>query len=194
MKKIALLLVSILIVGGMTANAQGLVVKAGFNYTNANSVQDLKGGKSGWLVGVGVQSESWTGFSIQPELIYKVKGVTLEDATKLSMNYVEVPVNIQWGPDLLIARPFVFASPFIGYNLKNRFSKETTLAETINKNFHRFEYGLGLGLGLNVWKLQIAGKYNWNFGRITTWGDAVDNVKGLDPAAKTFEISVGLKF
>ena len=50
------------------------------------------------------------------------------------MNYVEVPVNIQWGPDLLIARPFVFASPFIGYNLKNRFSKETTLAETITEN------------------------------------------------------------
>ena len=194
MKKFALLLVSILIVGCMTAGAQGLVVKAGFNYTNVSNVQDLKGGKSGWLVGVGVQSESWTGFSIQPELVYKVKGVTLEDATKLSMNYVEVPVNIQWGPDLLIARPFIFASPFIGYNLKNRFSKETSLAETINKNFHRFEYGLGLGLGLNVWKLQVTGKYNWNFGRITTWGDAVDNVKGLDPAAKTFEIAVGLKF
>ena len=194
MKKIAFLLVSLLLLGGVAANAQGIIVKAGFNYTNASSVQDLKSGKTGWQFGAGFQTESWTGFSLQPELIYKVKGVTLEDATKVSMNYVELPVNIQWGPDLLIARPFIFASPFLGYNIGTKFSKETTLADTINRNFHRFEYGLGLGLGINVWKLQITGKYNWNFGQITTWSDAQANVKGLDPAAKTFEICVGLKF
>ena len=194
MKKIAFLLVSLLLLGGVAANAQGVIVKAGFNYTNASSVQDLKSGKTGWQFGAGFQTESWTGFSLQPELVYKVKGVTLEDATKVSMNYVELPVNIQWGPDLLIARPFIFASPFLGYNIGTKFSKETTLADTINRNFHRFEYGLGLGLGINVWKLQITGKYNWNFGQITTWSDAQANVKGLDPAAKTFEICVGLKF
>lgn len=193
MKKLALIMVSLLLLGGVAANAQGVIVKGGFNYTNA-SVQDLKAGKTGWQVGVGMQTESWTGFSLQPELVYKVKGVTLEDATKVSMNYVELPVNIQWGPDLLIARPFIFASPFLGYNLGTKFSKETTFADTINKNFHRFEYGLGLGLGINVWKLQITGKYNWNFGRITTWSDATANVKGLDPAARTFEIAVGLRF
>ncbi|MBR5099715.1 MAG: PorT family protein [Bacteroidales bacterium] len=194
MKKIAFLLVSLLLLGSVAANAQGVIVKAGFNYTNASSVQDLKSGKTGWQFGAGFQTESWTGFSLQPELVYKVKGVTLEDATKVSMNYVELPVNIQWGPDLLIARPFIFASPFLGYNIGTKFSKETTLADTINRNFHRFEYGLGLGLGINVWKLQITGKYNWNFGQITTWSDAQANVKGLDPAAKTFEICVGLKF
>ena len=194
MKKIAFILVSLFLLGGVAANAQGLIVKAGFNYTNASSVQDLKGGKSGWQAGFGFQTESWTGFSLQPELVYKVKGVTLEDATKVSMNYVELPVNIQWGPDLLIARPFIFASPFLGYNIGTKFSKETSLADTINKNFHRFEYGLGLGLGINVWKLQITGKYNWNFGRITTWSAAKDNVQGLDPAAKTIEIAVGLRF
>lgn len=186
-------MVGLLLLGGVAAQAQGVIVKAGFNYTNA-SVEALKGGKSGWQVGAGFQTDSWTGFSLQPELVYKVKGVTLEDATKVSMNYAELPVNIQWGPDLLIARPFIFASPFLGVNLGTKFSQETSLAETINKNFRRFEYGLGLGLGINVWKLQITGKYNWNFGQITTWSDATANVKGLDPAARTFEIAVGLKF
>ena len=193
MKKIALLLSCLLLLGGV-ASAQHVIVKAGFNYTNVANVQDLKTGKTGWQAGVGFQTESWTGFSLQPELIYKVKGVTLEDATKVSLNCVELPVNIQWGPDLLIARPFIFASPFLGVNLGTRFSKETTLADTINKNLHRLEYGLGLGLGINVWKLQVTGKYNWNFGQITTWSDAQNNVKGLDAAAKTFEIGVGLIF
>ena len=194
MKKIAFILVSLFLLGGVAANAQGLIVKAGFNYTNASTIQDLRGGKSGWLAGIGFQTDSWTGFSLQPELLYKVKGVTLSDATKVAMNYVELPVNVQWGPDLLIARPFIFASPFLGYNIGTKFSKESTLADTINRNFHRFEYGLGIGLGINIWKLQVTGKYNWNFGRITTWSDAQANVRGLDPAAKSFEIAVGLKF
>ena len=128
------------------------------------------------------------------KIFLEVKGVTLEDATKVSINSVEVPVNIQWGPDLLIARPFIFASPFLGVNLGTKFSKETTLADTINKNLHRLEYGLGIGVGVNVWKLQVTGKYNWNFGKITTWSDAQANVKGLDPAARTFELGVGLVF
>ena len=194
MKKIAFILVSLFLLGGVAANAQGLIVKAGFNYTNASTIQDLRGGKSGWLAGIGFQTDSWTGFSLQPELLYKVKGVTLSDATKVAMNYVELPVNVQWGPDLLIARPFIFASPFLGYNIGTKFSKESTLADTINRNFHRFEYGLGIGLGINIWKLKVTGKYNWNFGRITTWSDAQANVRGLDPAAKSFEIAVGLKF
>ena len=54
MKKIALLLVSALLLTGVTANAQHAVVKAGFNYTNA-SVESLKAGKTGWQVGVGFQ-------------------------------------------------------------------------------------------------------------------------------------------
>lgn len=193
MKKLALMLTVALLFAGVTANAQHAIVKAGFNYTNAD-VASLKAGKTGWQVGVGFQTGQWTGFSLQPELLYKVKGVTLEDATKVSINSVELPVNIQWGPDLLIARPFIFASPFLGLNLGTKFSKETSLADTINKNLHRFEYGLGLGLGINVWKLQVTGKYNWNFGQITTWDAAASNVKGLDPAAKTFELGVGLVF
>ena len=193
MKKLAFVLVSLFLLGSVAAHAQHAIVKGGFNYTNA-TIEGMKAGKSGWQVGIGLQTEAWTGFSLQPEIIYKVKGVTLEDATKVSMNYIEVPVNVQWGPDLLIARPFIFASPFIGYNLGTKFSKESTIADTINRNFHRFEYGVGIGLGINVWKLQITGKYNWNFGRITTWSDAAANVKGLDPAGRTLEICVGLLF
>jgi len=193
MKKVLLLFVSLLMVGTVSAWAQGVIVKGGFNYTNA-SVESIKAGRTGWQAGVGFQTESWTGFSLQPELVYKVKGVTLEDATNVKLNCVELPVNIQWGPDLLVARPFVFAAPFIGVNLGTKFSKETSLAETVNKNLHRFQYGLGLGLGINVWKFQVTGKFNWNFGDITTWSDAVENVKGLDSAAKTFVLGVGLIF
>jgi hypothetical protein len=26
------------------------------------------------------------------------------------------------------------------------------------------EYGLGAGIGLDIWRFQLIGRYNWNFG------------------------------
>ena len=41
-------------------------------------------------------------------------------------------------------------------------------------------FGLGLGLGLEVWKLQIIGRYNWNFGNLIKSVDTVENGNALD--------------
>ena len=195
MKKHLFLIVGLLLIGSMTAGAQGLIIKGGLTYTNM-AIKDIKlQGHSGWEAGIGFQTDAVMGFSLQPEAVYKVKGVTLEDAaTNVKLNYIEVPVNVQWGVDLLVAKPFIFAAPFIGYCLGTRFSKATDVATAINDNLNKFEYGLGLGLGLNVFKFQITGKYSWNFGPITDWQQTATKVQGLDPAAGTLEICVGLRF
>lgn len=196
MKRIAIIFAAAaaLILSSVTANAEGLVVKGGLTYTSASSVQDLKNGKSGWEFGAGYQTETFGGLSIQPELLYKVRGVTLSDATNVSMNYLEIPVNVQWGIDLLIARPFIFVSPFVGCNLNTKFSKESELAATIKDSVKKFEYGFGAGLGLDFFRFQITAKYNWNFGNIASWSDYKEKISGLDPAAGTIEIALGLKF
>ena len=31
---------------------------------------------------------------------------------------------------------------------------------------NRFEWGVGIGGGIDIWRFQIAARYNWNFGRI----------------------------
>ena len=50
------------------------------------------------------------GFAVQPEVLYHVKGsnVPLGESSKLdyAAGYVEVPVSLQWGPDLLVMRPY----------------------------------------------------------------------------------------
>ena len=196
MKKIAIIFAAAaaLILSSVTASAEGLVVKGGLTYTSASTVQELKNGKSGWEFGAGFQTETFSGLSLQPELLYKVKGVTLSDATKVDMNYLELPVNVQWGIDLLIARPFIFASPFIGCNLGTKFSKESDLAATVKESVQKFEYGFGAGIGLDLFRFQITAKYNWNFGKIASWGDYKEKLSGLDPAAGTIEIALGLKF
>ena len=197
MKKIALLLVSILCIGALTVNAQGIIVKAGYNYSSDTkvSVKDIQTGRSGWHAGVGFQTEPTHGFSFQPELVYKVNGLKFGDAGNLRLSQLELPLNVQWGPDLLVCRPFVFGGPFIGYRFKP--SGDEKVAEAVSKTLQRFEWGVGAGLGINVWKLQIAGKYNWNFGTfadVKSVEQALSNFDDISGHISTFEICVGLKF
>jgi len=197
MKKFAFLFVSLLLMGGI-AHAEGLIIKAGYNYNNVElgkttTVSDIKAGKSGWQLGVGYQSETSHGFSIQPELVYKVTGYKFSDVQNLNLGYLEIPVNVQWGPDLLIARPYIFAGPYVGLKVSNQFRGSgwnDTDMDTIRDGLKKAEWGLGIGLGIEIFRFQIAGKYNWNFGAIAD----TKQLPSLDGTPRTFEISIGLKF
>ena len=193
-----MVLAGLLILGGVAANAQGFVVKLGYNYANVSidksvTVSDMKAGRSGWQAGIGYQSEVSSGFSFQPEIVYKVSGYKLSDATDLRLGYLEIPVNVQWGPDLVVARPFIFAGPYVGIKLTNSLKgSESQLSEEVIKHLKKAEFGLGVGLGVNVFKFQIAAKYNWNFGPIADAASA--DYTTLQGKPRTFEISVGLIF
>ena len=201
MKKFALLLAGLLILGGVAAYAQDghLVVRAGYNYANLTldksvTVSDMIKGHSGWQIGAGYQTEASRGFSFQPEVVYKVTGYTISSTADLRLGYLEVPLNVQWGPDLVIARPFIFAGPYFGFKLSNTIKgdiSETSAQDVIN-GLKKAEWGLGVGLGINFWKIQVAGKYNWNFGEITQTD--FTKVPTLEGKPRTFEISVGLLF
>jgi hypothetical protein len=195
MKKLSLLLVSILCLGVLNAGAQGLIVKAGWNY-NKSSVKEIKDGHSGWQAGIGYQTGTAYGFSFQPEILYKVNGLKLSDAADLSLSKIEVPLNLQWGPDLLIARPFILAGPYFGYSFKVK-SNVDGIPEEVIKSLNRFDFGVGVGLGINFWKLQIAGKYNWSFGtfaNVKSAQDVLAHFDNLKSHPRSFEISVALRF
>ena len=119
------------------------------------------------------------GFAIQPSLLYHMKSSLVEGAWAdlatfdYKMGYLELPVSFQWGPDLLLFRPFLDVSPFVGYALNNEFTASTPAAAKLSADFankwdgiNRLEYGLGLGGGLEIWKVQVVCRYNWNFGHL----------------------------
>ena len=133
--------------------------------------------------GVTYQLKLPLGFAIQPSLIYHVKGAKLagvqagdmKSNMDFSVGYLELPVSFQWGPDLLLFRPFLDVTPFIGYGLNNKVSVpavESVGEPTKYTNswktapMKRFEVGLGVGVGLEIWKFQLIGRYNWNFGSL----------------------------
>ena len=130
-------------------------------------------------IGLTAQFPVGGGFAIQPAILYQVKGASADDMGDLSLKdagksfetkvgYLEVPVQIQWGPDLMFFRPYAFAEPFVGYRIS---SSNKDNAKELKDELKKVEYGLGLGVGIDVWKLQLSAKYFWNFGKIYETGD-----------------------
>lgn len=196
MKRIVTILAAILFLSA-TASAQGLYVKGGLTYGKA--VAEFKDYKvdnyTGWQIGAGFQTEPVFGFSLQPEINYTIRGAKIGDFGDVRMSYIEVPVNIQYGIDLVVVKPFIFAAPFVGYNVKNAMGKNITTLVDILDETKKFEYGFGLGAGLEVARrIQITAKYNWDFGNVDSWDDYVSSVKGLNRATAGMIVTVGLRF
>lgn len=115
-----------------------------------------------WNAGIVYKCNLPLGFQIHPALAYNVKAATAESTNlDLSVGYVEFMASVQWGPDLILFRPYLEVSPFVGYGL-NEWSGNTSAWNSLN----RLEYGVGLGGGLQIWRFQIGARYNWTLPEI----------------------------
>ncbi len=161
-------------------------VIGGFSFSQASEVAN-RGTMTRYSAGVTYQFRLPAGFSIQPSLLYHSKGVRAGNVNTganmdLTVGYLELPVSFQWGPDLLLFRPFLDVSPYIGVGLHNKMScKGAAAPESFTeKNIWqtagvaRMEYGVGVGIGVEIWRFQIIGRYNWNFGSLYKENDNID--------------------
>jgi hypothetical protein len=193
MKRILMIVLAVFLLAGISASAQAKWgVTAGLNFNTSKFTEvDVKA-RTGWNAGATLLVDLPLGFSLQPSLVYHEKSANLTEKVSQTMGYIELPVSVQWGPDLLIFRPFVDVTPYIGYALSNKISASVAGLEFNEKGWEgkeRFEYGLGLGAGVNVWKLQLIARYNWNFGslyNVEGWNDIKPNLKGLSTENENF--------
>lgn len=183
MKKIAVLLSVFLL---STAVYGQFGIKAGLNFNsmkdfNVNELTSSFEGKTGFHVGVLYKLNLPLGFALQPELMYTQKGGSIdlggEASGDIKMNYLQLPVNLQWGVDLVLFRPFIMVSPYIGYAI----AKGDGFKNVEWDNLNKFEYGIGLGAGLDIWKFQVSGRYCWDLGTMSDFeGDSF--TEGVDKA------------
>lgn len=183
MKKIIITLAAAFI--ALSASAQVGII-AGLTSSQSDLKTALAEVKSvnQYHVGVAYHQDLMMGFSIQPAIIYNMKGTeianiaTITDANiDYKTGYLEVPVQIQWGIDLAVAKPFVFAEPFIGYAINNISEAGKTQNTNWDNIKSRFEYGVGLGAGVDVLKhLQVSVRYFWNLGNIYGSDITIGNV------------------
>lgn len=188
-----MMVVAALFLCGITASAQpkwGVTAGLNFNTSKFTDV-DVKA-RTGWSAGATCLVDLPLGFSLQPSLVYHQKGANITDNISQNVGYLELPVSLQWGPDLLIFRPFLDVTPYIGYALSS-----DTKVSLSGLNFDwdswegkkRFEYGVGIGAGVNVWRLQLIARYNWNFGslyNVKGWDDIKDHIPDLKRGSEHF--------
>ena len=170
--------------------------QGGLTYSSASIKNFETKSVSQYHVGVTAQFPVGMGFCIQPSLLYQVKGMSLDQIAGSSaddvinsiegkVGFAEIPVQVQWGPDLLLFRPYVFAEPFIGYRLHEDIfsSSDISYADEMKK----LEYGFGVGAGIDIWKLQVSAKWFWNMGTIYRGeSESLDKLHGLSVTLSIF--------
>lgn len=199
MKKIfsaAFLALALMFAGMADSSAQiryGVI--GGATFSKLSNTDLLGENMTQYHAGATVQVKLPLGFSIQPSLIYNVKGskVGLPDVpdsplADFTVGYLELPVSVQWGPDLLLFRPFLDVTPFVGYGLNNKLSSGDVVTRNSwsGNGVSRWEYGLGVGIGLEIWKFQVIGRYNWNFGSLVNFKEDLESGGAFDAVKNSF--------
>ena len=166
-----LLVAVALVLFAFQASAQfSMGITGGLNFCEARFADVNMSAPVRYHLGMACNVDLSAGFSIQPALTFVTKEAYFNESTDITMNYIEVPVSFQWGPDLLLFRPFVDVSPFVGCLLTNNvdtvINDKVYASGTRSEGRQIFEYGCGVGGGIDIWKLRIVARYNWNFGSV----------------------------
>lgn len=128
---------------------------------------------SGYHAGLTMYQPLGLGFALQPSLVYAAKGTDWDEIVSCKMGFIELPVQLQAGLDLLLFRPYLFVEPFVGYAVKSDIE-------------NRLEYGLGLGGGVHLGRsFQLSIKYFWNFDNCG-FGDYLASVNSAFSERKQF--------
>lgn len=176
MKKILVIVASLLV--AVSAHAQlGVVAGITSSKTNLEEAYADVNNVTQYHVGI-IYKLDLGAIAIQPGIIYNVKGARMDALKDLGLSssltqmdyktgYLEIPVQIQAGLNLGVARVYGFAEPFVGYALSNEVSSDfwSEPKQTWDNVKRRLEYGVGLGVGVELIKhVQVAVKYFWNLG------------------------------
>lgn len=156
MKRLAVILAA-LIISAMASAQSHFGVLGGLSFSNAPRVAELDLRTATlYHAGLTYQYKFTQGFSVQPSVLFMMKGANNGDKTAaVREGSMEIPVAFQWGPDLLLFRPFVEVVPYIGFNIP-KLATPTLDPASVNG-------GVGIGGGLEIWKIQLSARYNWNF-------------------------------
>lgn len=163
-------------------------IMAGFTSSSSNAKNVDASSIGRYHIGLTAELPIAYGFAVQPSILYQTKGTKLSDVGPENFRldaraaYLEIPVQVQWGPDLVAFRPYVFAEPFVGYGLFAKAKRSENGASPMKTTsfkgagMARWEYGLGLGGGIDVWRFQLSVKYFWNFGSLYSENGKMNDV------------------
>jgi hypothetical protein len=214
-RKLSVLFTASLLVAGMTVCAQeqqtsmdnGLKakfgIKGGLNLTNLyNSEATTNHLKAGFNAGVFAKLPVTKGFSIQPEILYSLKGdkstydnfVQGSGEYRFNLGYIEVPVlavvNLAPNFNLHLGG---YAAYLVNANVKNVNDNGDIQGATdlSTSDFNKWDFGLVGGLGFDIENFTLGARYNYGLSHIGKSGSLAGDLAGN---AKNAGISVYVGF
>lgn len=205
MKRLLAFVAALFMLIPLVSAQSGFGIKGGMNFNTMSDMKPTDGGlinvkaRTGYHFGVMYKAKFPLGFALQPELLYINKNSRMEFGEQNSkdylsqdakLHYFQLPVGVQWGVDLVLFRPYLQFTPYIGYAI----SKGGIYNKVSWDDLNRFEYGFGLGAGIEVWKIQLSGRYSWDLGKVSNfeWPKLRKEVKR--EKNRGFELSIGFLF
>ncbi len=179
--------------------AQGIStkgLKGGMNLANivGDDIMDEADTKIGFVFGGFATYDVNEMISIQPEVLFTMKGMTAEeDDMKLTynLNYLEIPVLLKVNfPTGGNAGPNIFVGPAIAFNLSSTYTFEYDGEEDDGdlEDVTPVDFGIVVGGGINFGNINIDARYNIGL-------SSIDDSGAGDPAdLKNSVISIMLGF
>lgn len=151
----------------------------------------------GYQAGILYSHHVTPGFVVQPELLFINRTATIAPresmpgATneKIELQYLQIPLSIQYGFNLVVVRPYVQAVPYISYAIGKNHNAGSW------DDLNRFTGGVGLGVGADLWKFQVNVRYNWDISKVGDDGKETYNQdKWRASKQKGLEVSLAFIF
>ncbi len=180
-------------------------IKGGLNLTNFSSDNFSDSHlKPGFNVGVFSKLPITEGFSIQPELLYSLKGAKSDYNNfiqgsgdyRFNLGYVELPVlavvNLTKNFSIHLGG---YAAYLTNANVKDVNSNGTIqdITDLNADNFNRWDFGLAGGVGFDIENFMIGARYNYGLSKIGKSGNVSGDVLG-DAKNNGLSIYVGFGF
>jgi len=206
MKKTMMVLLLSLLVGGSTLFAQGLGLRAGLNFQNLTG-DGVEDGKMVPRFNIGVDYEIAVApdFYFAPGLLFASKGsksewegVDVEET--MTLNYLEVPLNLVYKPVLGSGNLIVAFGPYLGYGLGGKYKLEgseggvsasveedITFGSNEDEDLKPLDVGANIGFGY-MFGAGLSLQFNTQLGLV--------NISHGDDAVKNtgFGLSLGYRF
>ena len=181
-----------------------LGIKGGLNLTTLyNSDVSTDHMKAGFNAGIFAKLPVTRGFSIQPEILYSLKGskstydnfVQGSGEYRFNLGYIEMPVLavVNLAPNFNL-HAGGYAAYLVNANVKNVQNGEIQGATELNTgDFNRWDFGLVGGLGFDIQNFTLGARYNYGLSHIGKSGNLAGELAGNAKNAG-FSIYAGFGF
>jgi hypothetical protein len=181
-----LILICILGVLFVNANAQRIGIKAGLSLANAQyeyaetsiSTSNLIGIQAGLIGEVPISNEIF----FNSGMLFSQKGTKLSllgVEVDFPINYLEIPINLAYKYDMGSAKLFAQAGPYLGVGLsakmKGAGQEETIDFGSETDQMNRLDFGLNFAAGLEIKSVQIG--INYGLGLTNLSNDPDESMK-----------------